>query len=208
LGYLDAVAAVLVGAMIAKMGGGLVWGAMSELLDAGLEAHLLDRLRAAINSVDGVRSIHSLRTRRQGHEALADVHVQVAPRLSVSEGHMISVAVEDRIKRAVAEMSDVVVHIDPEDDEEAVPCEGLPLRAEASRELASMWHDVPGFGSDAAMLLHYLSGRISVDLFLPLERYQSAAATRALQRALQTRLDADPRYGRVTLHYSLGRAPL
>jgi divalent metal cation (Fe/Co/Zn/Cd) transporter len=37
---------------------------------------------------------HSLRTRKIGSAISADVHVQVDPFLSVSEGHIISVSVE------------------------------------------------------------------------------------------------------------------
>jgi divalent metal cation (Fe/Co/Zn/Cd) transporter len=44
--------------------------------------------------ISGVNSVHSLRTRKIGSAISADVHVQVDPFLSVSEGHIISVSVE------------------------------------------------------------------------------------------------------------------
>lgn len=205
LGYLDAVAAAIVGVMIAKMGVELIWGAMSELLDAGLEAQTLQQLRDAIKGVYGVRSLHGLRTRRQGHEAMADIHVQVAPRLSVSEGHMISLAVEQQIKGAVPEITDVVVHIDPEDDEEGPSCEGLPLRDQTLRELRRLWQGLDPLDQTGKVTLHYLAGRINVELFLPLDGYQGAEAAETLQRQLQERIAADPRFGRVEIHFTTQR---
>ena len=45
LPYLDAVAAVIVGLMIAKIGWDLGWSAMQELVDAGLEEERLQAIR-------------------------------------------------------------------------------------------------------------------------------------------------------------------
>ncbi|MGD8590441.1 MAG: cation diffusion facilitator family transporter, partial [Chromatiales bacterium] len=84
LPYLDAIAAVLVGVMIVHIGWSLGWGAMQELVDAGLEEEKLQEIREIINSVSGVSNIHMLRTRKLGGHASADVHVQVDPWLSVS----------------------------------------------------------------------------------------------------------------------------
>jgi len=95
--YMDAVAAILVGLMVAKIGWNLAWGAMSELVDTALDEAQVAEAKAVIMAVDGVGSVHLLRTRTHGAEASADVHVQVSPHLSVSEGHMISQAVEDRL---------------------------------------------------------------------------------------------------------------
>ena len=148
--------------------------------------------------VDGVRSLHLLRTRRHGPEASADVHIQVAPRLSVSEGHMISQAVEDRLMDAVESISDVTVHIDPEDDEEGPPCRGLPLRDEALAELGTLWPDMP---PSNRLTLHYLSGSIDVELRLPLSDYQDEAAAVRYRQALQEGLDRSAVFRRLDILY-------
>nr|WP_242523424.1 cation transporter dimerization domain-containing protein [Thiocystis minor] len=67
----------------------------------------------------------------------------VDPDVSVSEGHIISVLVEQRLKREIHEMTDVTVHIDPEEDECTPACTALPLRAEALARLASLWSSIP-----------------------------------------------------------------
>jgi cation diffusion facilitator family transporter len=61
--YLDAVAALVVAAMIAKIGYDLAWSSLRELVDTGLEPDELDDIRATILSVGGVKDLHELRTR-------------------------------------------------------------------------------------------------------------------------------------------------
>ena len=60
--------------------------------------------------------MHSLRTRQMGSKALVDVHIQVAPHVSVSEGHRISDEVSLRLIDEIDVVSQVLVHIDPEND--------------------------------------------------------------------------------------------
>lgn len=196
--YLDSVAAVVVGFMVAKIGWDLGWEAMQELVDTALDEASVKQAHAVIMAIDGVRSVHMLRTRRQGHEAAADVHVQVEPRLSVSEGHMISQAVEDRLKESIEALTDITVHIDPEDDEQAPPCRGLPLRSEALRRLHEHW---PGLPDEHAIRLHYLSGKIDVELVLPVSAYVDAAEAEGLKQRLQAAISDLPEFGELSLHY-------
>ena len=85
--YLDAVAAVAVAFMIAKIGWDLGYTSLRELIDTGLDAERIAEIENMIRDVDGVKTLHMLRTRMMGSEALVDVHIQVEPKLSVSEGH-------------------------------------------------------------------------------------------------------------------------
>ena len=197
--YLDSLAAVIVGVMVAKIGWDLGWAAMQELVDAALDEETVQQAHQVILSVNGVRSVHLLRTRRHGHEAAADVHVQVEPRLSVSEGHMISQAVEDRLKDSVEAITDVTVHIDPEDDEEAPPCRDLPLRDDALRQLDGVW---PALPASHQVRLHYLSGRIDVELVLPIASYQNEQAASAMQQSLQDSMSTLPMFGRLSILYA------
>ncbi|MEJ2608614.1 MAG: cation diffusion facilitator family transporter [Candidatus Thiodiazotropha sp.] len=167
LPYLDAIAAVLVGYMIIKIGWSLGWQAGQELADAGLEQASLTEIRRFIGSVSGVKSVHMLRTRKLGGHALADVHVQVDPWLSVSEGHRIAEVVQYGLIDRVAVLEDVTVHIDPEDDEAGPSCAHLPLRTEAIGQLISYWAQMACFNERKRIVLHYLSGRIDIDIYLP-----------------------------------------
>jgi cation diffusion facilitator family transporter len=199
--YLDLVAALIVGIMVAKIGWDLGWGAMRELVDSSLDEETVGRIREIINDIGGVSSIHMLRTRRQGHEAMADVHVQVSPRISVSEGHLISMEVENRIKQGIAEMTDVVVHIDPEDDEEAPPCKGLPMRHQVLQELQEDWQHLGCLGQEQRILLHYLSGKIHVEVFYPNSCYEDAQTVETMRESMLQAVKDRCYFEDVTLYF-------
>lgn len=201
---LDTVAALIVSIMIAKIGWSLGWQALEELVDKSLDEEQVDEVGRVIDSVDGVRSVHMLRTRKSGHLSAADVHVLVDPLLSVSEGHMIAVAVEDELKKNISHLSDVTVHIDPEDDEESPPCEGLPLRSEVLSTLQDFWEDEECMSDNTEIALHYLSGKIDVDLLMPLECFHSMEQTRKLTGSINDKIRSDERFGNIRIYY---RAP-
>jgi cation diffusion facilitator family transporter len=166
--YLDGVAAIVVGSMIIYIAWELGLGATKELVDTSIDADQIERLYHVIGQISGVNSVHSLRTRKNGHKISCDVHVQVDPFLSVSEGHIISVSVERVAKSCLENLNDVTVHIDPEDDEIDAPYEDLPERAEALGILNKALFNNKCDGEIKRIQLHYLDGKIHVDFFLPL----------------------------------------
>ena len=170
LTYLDAIAAAAVAVMIGKIGWDLALRSLRELIDTGLEPERVKLIRNSILEVQGVKALHVLRTRRMGGEALVDVHIQVNPSLSVSEGHHISEQVRERVIGDIDEVADVMVHIDPEDDEKVAPSKHLPLRSDVLNKLKTAWSDIDGTNQiqDKDITLHYLQGKIRIDLVLPL----------------------------------------
>ena len=169
LTYLDAVAALVVAAMVGKIGFDVAKSSMSELIDTGLESDHLDDIRDTIQSVDGVESLHLLRTRRMAGRVLADVHLILRdPRVSVSEGHQISETVRAVLMRRFQNIADVTVHIDPEDDEHAAPGKHLGLRDEVLGRLQASWEHLPAARQIRRVNLHYLNGQIQVEVELPL----------------------------------------
>jgi len=164
--YLDAIAAAAVGVMIAKIGWDLLWKSLQELIDTSLEEDKVAAIRKAILDVAGVRALHMLRTRRSGSDALVDVHILVDPGLSVSEGHMIGERVRTRLIGEMDDVSDVTVHIDPEDDEVASPCTDLPLRDEIMRRLEKRWAKLDVDPGIERVVLHYLNGKVHVDIIV------------------------------------------
>ncbi len=187
--YLDAVAAVVVAVMIAKIGLDLVLSSTRELIDTALEPELVDSIREAIIGVNGVRALHMLRSRRSGGQALVDLHLQVDPRISVSEGHQIGDTVRRQLLERFDEVTDVTVHIDPEDDEKESPCDHLPLRDDLVDRLSKQWAGLTSIeGSD--ITLHYLRGKLQVDVMLPLsvlDQYDDPASlVQQIERAAKS----------------------
>jgi cation diffusion facilitator family transporter len=197
LPYLDAVAAFVVAVMIARIAWELGFDAVRELVDTGLDAERLAAVRETILQVGGVRDLHMLRTRSLGGIVSSDLHVLVDPYISVSEGHLISVKVEQELKRRFDEIEDVTVHIDPEDDNVAPPTMGLPSRREALARLAAYWSDIPGLAAPARVQLHYLNGRIEVEVFVAASgTHQPDALSGLVERARQA-VSEDPVFGEV-----------
>ena len=91
-----------------------------------------------------------------------DLHLQVDPRVSVSEGHEIGCWVAASIRTQFQEITDITFHIDPEDDAEMDqegPTSLRPLRREVLELLRADWGPLV---DDAQIRLHYLRGVVDV----------------------------------------------
>ena len=183
---LDAMAAIGVSLLISKVGWGISYRAFKELIDTALDTEKVKQIEELILSVDGVKAVHSLRTRRMGAYALVDVHILVVnSRISVSEGHQISEKVTYRLLNHVDEISDVVVHIDPEDDENSAPCSHLPLRKDFLIYLNSAFSNNRYYGEVKRSTLHYLGGKVTVELVLPLALLEEGNSAEKIAAAFQ-----------------------
>jgi len=198
--YLDAVAAFAVALMIARIGWDLLWNSLQELIDRALKPEMVEEIRQAILNVDGVRACHMLRTRHSGSDSLVDVHIQVDPVLSVSEGHQIGERVRKQLISEVEHVADVTVHIDPEDDELASPCDKLPLRDEILRRLERAWQGLGGAGWQERVVLHYLDGKVHVDVFLE-KGDLSSERQAALSAAIRERAAGAEDVGTVRVYF-------
>lgn len=160
--YLDSVAAIIVGFMIIKMGWSYGWNSVKELVDTAVEPSLLATIDQIIQQVDGVEKVHQLRTRMMGRDIFIDVHVLVSPYISVSEGHFIAQQVHHVLVDEIKHVKDVTVHVDPEDDEAICPSLNLPNRTMLERDFLLKWREKhPEIQS---WVLHYLEGKLTVDL--------------------------------------------
>jgi cation diffusion facilitator family transporter len=199
--YFDAVAAIVVAVMIAKVAVELGWQSLGELVDTGLAADDLDAIRKTILSVSGVKALHLLRTRRVGGQALADVHIIVDDHVSVSEGHQISEAVRAKLVKEIAPLTDVMVHIDTEEDVEGPSCEGLPLRDEVQKRLDDYFHAIPEARRIEHVTLHYLDGHIDIELLLPLSVVADASAAQVLARRFAAAAQHDKQIRTVNVRF-------
>lgn len=199
--YFDAVAAIIVALMVIKVGADLARGALQELIDTGLTREELEAIRRTILSVNGVKAVHGLRTRRFGGRALVDVHILVDDRLSVSEGHQISETVRAKLMHEIAPVADVMVHIDTEEDLEGPSGAGLPLRDEIERRLRHYFRDIPAARRIEHITLHYIGGRIDVDLRLPLEAVRDRKEAEQLTERFRHAARNDPHIGQINVVY-------
>jgi len=201
--FLDSVAAIIVGILIIYIGWQLGFEATKELVDTSIDQEDIKALHVALSEIKGVKSVHTLRTRKVGHKKSADVHVQVNPFLSVSEGHIISVSVERVAKECIEELDDVTVHIDPENDEEKedAPYKDLPERAQALKIISqSLKLENVNYNIEKTQL-HYLEGEILVDFFLSAD-YLKNQELNNIKSELSAALEKLPDFGEVKVYFS------
>lgn len=193
MGYhsMDAVAAIIVGVMIAKAGWNFSVEAFHSLTDHALDPEEIKRIRQTILSVAGVVQLHGLRTRRMGDWAVMDMHVEVASHLSVSEGHYIAEKVSE-VVRATHRVAECTVHIDPVQAHRIGPLLTLPARPQVQALLT------PLLPAAAELRLHYLDTGLEVDIALPTP--VSTAEFIHLEQAVRDTLTRHTRLHRVTLH--------
>jgi cation diffusion facilitator family transporter len=113
--FLDHLTAVVLSAFIVVVAVRILRGSIHELSDRAPGPETQRRIHSAISDIKGVAGFHACRARRSAGAIEMDVHVQVAPDISVRAGHDIATAVEEAVQREVPEVSDVVVHIEPEE---------------------------------------------------------------------------------------------
>jgi cation diffusion facilitator family transporter len=111
--WADHVAALAIAATVLWIGGRLLRENTNDLMDRQAPPEFLAEVRRAASSVPGVLGVETLRVRKTGLEYLVDIHIEVAPDLTVEVGHGIAHAVKDSIRDHAAAIRDVLVHVEP-----------------------------------------------------------------------------------------------
>ncbi|MDR7926038.1 cation diffusion facilitator family transporter [Acidithiobacillus thiooxidans] len=184
--YLDSVVALIVALMVLRIGLVTAWEALQELADRGLDDAVLAQIREVILGCEGVRDLHLLKTRKVGHQALAEVHLQVTnPLLSVSEGHQIAERVRMSLLQAVDDLVDATIHIDSENDEEGGAV--LPPRSVIDEKVESglLARNLP---LPQQMTLHYLKDGVVICLRYPFPPAASLESLQAQEKQIQEAL--------------------
>ena len=151
LTYADPIAALIVSAVIIRVGSRLGKRTIDALLDAA-PAGLQPRIAAAVQELDGVLAAERVRVRRAGNRHFVDVTISVPRTASFEQVHATSEAVERRITAMLP--ADVMVHMEPR----AAADENLfdAIRAAAQRRGLPV-HEIAA---------HQLDGRTFVALHL------------------------------------------
>lgn len=116
LPWLDPLAALVVGFMIARTAWEIFRNASHSLTD-GFDESKLEALRKTAASTPGVRDIRDIKARVHGSNILVDVVILVDPRLSVTESHDISEEIEKRMLKK-HHVYTAHVHVEPDQEKE------------------------------------------------------------------------------------------
>lgn len=190
LGYplADVIAAIIVALMIAHMGLKLFLECIRELVDTSLPAEFIAEIREEILNTAGVCGIHLLRTRQMGEDAYIDAHIIVNSRISVSEGHAIGDKVRDNLITRFDDVVDVLVHIDPEDDEYKHK-DTLLSRQQVQEYLLHYLAELSDAVDD--FKLHYLDNHIEIELILFQELLNAEQIAQINQQCSQMTAEID-----------------
>lgn len=180
LPYVDMLGAGIIALLILKMAISMMITCFSELIDTGADSKTLQQISTVAQNTAGVQAVHALRTRHIANRLLIDIHVIVNPTISVSEGHFISEQVEQQLKQALPQLQDVIVHIDAEDDEAYPNSVNLTDRASL---MPLIKENLPEHTD--RIELHYLSGKIHIDIYMAKEYILSSQQQQDACSALQ-----------------------
>ncbi len=159
----DAIAAIVVGLIIGYAAIKLGLDAFNELVEAAAPQSLLDDIEKTTLATEGVLGCHNLRARMVGGHAVADLHLEVNPFISVTEGHLIADSVEKRLIQNIKLIEDVVVHIDPKAHTN-IDTLNLPSRQRLERKITETLVEINVSAQLLNVYLNFLNEGIQADL--------------------------------------------
>lgn len=117
---LDPIAAILIAVFIAISAVQIAAPSINELLERSLPSDEVGKVEQVIATTPGVRGCHRLRTRRNGHSYIFDMHILVDPDITVTQGHNIATEVEERLRALYGQDIIASVHVEPYHERQAI----------------------------------------------------------------------------------------
>lgn len=102
-----------VGVVVVLTGLLVVRDASLELTDTAPAAALLQQIRREAIEVPKVEAVEKCFARKTGLKYHVDLHIEVAPEMTVAESHYIAHKVQEHVLRTVPSVGGVLVHIEP-----------------------------------------------------------------------------------------------
>jgi cation diffusion facilitator family transporter len=90
--------------------------AVLELADIAPDVSLEGQIRAIAGSVPGILGLDKCFVRKMGFSFYVDLHIVVNGEMTVREGHLLSHKVEDEILKALPQVKEVLVHVEPAEE--------------------------------------------------------------------------------------------
>jgi cation diffusion facilitator family transporter len=111
--HADNWAALVAACVIAFNGWRLLRPALNELMDHAPDRVLIEQITQTAMTVPGVANVEKCHVRKMGYQFFADMHVEVDPQMTVLRSHEIAHQVKDKVRAAMPNVHDVLVHIEP-----------------------------------------------------------------------------------------------
>ncbi|GAA0123179.1 MAG: cation transporter [Clostridium argentinense] len=112
--FLDPVAGVIVSLILVKVGVEFYLKATCQLVDQSADDEVVEQIKEAAISIEGVKDIHDLKTRKFGNRIYVDIEIQVDKRITVEEGHHIANLVHDTVENNIKDVKHCMIHVEPD----------------------------------------------------------------------------------------------
>lgn len=112
--YGDQMAAVGVGLMIILVAIRIISDCLSELTERAVDSDTIEHIKNIINENSSIHQWHKLRTRTVGREVFLDLHILVAPDLSIADAHQIAENLENTLDEQITRPVNITIHIEPD----------------------------------------------------------------------------------------------
>jgi cation diffusion facilitator family transporter len=111
LAWADGVAALVLVALVSHV----AWDVFRENVPILIDRAVLDPagVIAVARELPGVGDIHRVRSRGVRHAVELDLHLQVAPDMTVRDAHALARRIEAQLRVKFPEVSDVTIHVEP-----------------------------------------------------------------------------------------------
>lgn len=103
----------VVGVVVIVTGIRVLRDASLELMDTMPDLRMMQAVRATALSVPGVEGVDKAFARKTGMAYHVDLHIEVAPAMSVAEAHDVAGQVRRRVRGDLPWVADVLVHVEP-----------------------------------------------------------------------------------------------
>jgi cation diffusion facilitator family transporter len=117
LGIMDPLAAGITSFFILHIGYQTFREAAHDLMDGNAPADFIDALQALAESVELVEHVHEMRARRSGQYMIVDLKLEMDPNMTVKQSHDVATRVKKLIFDRYPGVGDVMIHINPHDEE-------------------------------------------------------------------------------------------
>lgn len=111
---LDPIASVIIAVFIGISALQIAKPSIQELLEISLPQDQINSILEIIENVPGIKKVHNLRSRRNGHSYIIDVNIHVDPDITVRMAHEIANDVETELYRSFESDMIIYVHIEPD----------------------------------------------------------------------------------------------
>lgn len=111
--YSDAVASIIVSAIVMKVGYDLAKESSQIMMEKVLNPDEIKQYKKTVKKIDGVIRIDEMLARTHGRYVIIDIKISVDPSISVREGHDIARTVRVELLNQHSDIENVLVHVNP-----------------------------------------------------------------------------------------------